>query len=220
MNEELDSFSHTISHDLATPLTVIKLNVQMLSKNNEDEKTKKKLTSILNEIDNMSEMMSNVLQLSRLKHSDYHLDKVNPRNIIEKICEDSKLSYNSEAEIIIGEIPEVMGEKTLVYQVFQNLITNAVKYSSQKENPKVKIDGGIEGECVVYRISDNGIGIPENERENVFKIFKRIDNAQSFSGSGVGLTIVQRIMKRLDGSVDFESKVDEGTTFILKFHKP
>jgi len=220
VNEELDSFSHTISHDLATPLTVIKLNVQMLSKNNEDEKTKKKLTSILNEIDNMSEMMSNVLQLSRLKHSDYHLDKVNPRNIIEKICEDSKLSYNSEAEIIIGEIPEVMGEKTLVYQVFQNLITNAVKYSSQKENPKVKIDGGIEGECVVYRISDNGIGIPENEKENVFKIFKRIDNAQSFSGSGVGLTIVQRIMKRLDGSVDFESKVDEGTTFILKFHKP
>ena len=220
VNEELDSFSHTISHDLATPLTVIKLNVQMLSKNNHDEKVRQKLSSILGEIDNMSEMMSNVLQLSRLKHSEYQLVEVKTAHIIEKICEDAKLTYNVNPEITIGETPPVIGEKTLIYQVFQNIITNAVKYSGRQEHPEVSISGSIEGECVVYRISDNGIGIPEEERENVFKIFKRIDNAKSFAGSGVGLTIVQSIMKRLGGGISFESTVGEGTTFILKFHKP
>lgn len=220
VNEELDSFSHTISHDLATPLTVIKLNVQMLSKNNHDEKVRQKLSSILGEIDNMSEMMSNVLQLSRLKHSEYRLVEVPTTHMIEKITEDAKLTYHAHPEIHIGATPSVVGEKTLVYQIFQNIITNAVKYSSRQENPKINIEGEIEGDCVVYRISDNGIGIPEEEKDNVFKIFKRIDNAKSFAGSGVGLTIVQSIMKRLGGSIGFTSVVGEGTTFILKFHQP
>lgn len=220
VNEELDSFSHTISHDLATPLTVIKLNVQMLSKNKEDELEKAKIEYILNEIENMSQMMANVLQLSRLKYSEYQLERVNPRSFIEKICEDSKLTFDCSSDIIIGDTPEIMGESTLLYQVFQNLITNAVKYSSKKETPKISINGEIEGDWVIYRITDNGIGIPESERENVFKLFKRIDNAKSFAGSGVGLTIVHRIVKRLEGAVSFESKENEGTTFILKFRKP
>lgn len=220
VNEELDSFSHTISHDLATPLTVIKLNVQMLSKNQENETEKSKINYILNEIENMSSMMSNVLQLSRVKHSDYNMEKVNPRYLIEKISEDSKLSYDSCAEITIGNTPEIMGENTLLHQVFQNIITNAVKYSSKKDSPKVEIRGREDGNWVVYEISDNGIGIPESESENVFKLFKRIDNAKSFAGSGVGLTIVQRIMNRLKGTMSFESKENEGTTFILKFPKP
>lgn len=220
VNEELDSFSHTISHDLATPLTVIKLNVQMLSKNKEDELEKAKIDYILNEIENMSQMMANVLQLSRLKYSDYQFEKVNPRTFIEKICEDAKLTFDCRSDITIGETPEIIGEPTLLYQVFQNLITNAVKYSSKADKPKIEIKGEIEGDWVVYKITDNGIGIPENERENVFKLFKRIDNAKSFVGSGVGLTIVHRIIKRLEGNVTFESKENEGTTFILKFRKP
>lgn len=220
VNEDLDSFSHTLSHDLATPLTVIKLNVQMLKKNQEDEREKAKINYILDEIDNMSAMMDNVLQLSRLKHSEYETEKVNPKYLIEKICDDSKLSYDSNTDITLGPTPEIIGERTLVYQVFQNLITNAVKYSSQKENPKVEILGEENGEWVTYKVTDNGIGIPEHERENVFKLFKRVDNAKSFAGSGVGLTIAQRIMNRLNGRLHFESKENEGTTFILKFPKP
>lgn len=220
VNEELDSFSHTLSHDMATPLTVIKLNVQMLGKNKTDDVEKSKIDYILNEIDNMSTMMANVLQLSRLKHSEYVMEKINPRTTIEKICEDAKLSYDSCAEIKIGATPEIMGEATLLHQVFQNMITNAVKYSSKEENPKIEIRGYDSGSWIIYEISDNGIGIPEKEKENVFKLFRRIENAKSFSGSGVGLTIVQRIMNRLKGSLTFESKENEGTTFQLKFPKP
>lgn len=220
LNEELDSFSHTISHDLATPLTVMKLNAQMMTRNVTDDQAKQRLTAIIGQIDNMSEMMQNVLQLSRLKHSEYEMSIVDPTAAIQKICEDAKFTYNPETHLKLGNLPEIMGEKTLVYQVFQNLITNAYKYSSKKEKPEISISGAVEEACVVYRISDNGIGIPESEKGDVFKIFKRIDNAKSFQGTGVGLTIVKRIMKRIDGGVDFESHEGKGSTFILKFHNP
>ena len=221
LNDELDSFSHTISHDLATPLTVIKLNLQRMQRQYADKpEDKEKFQSILNEIDNMTEMITNVLQLSRVKHSDYKLEIIEPSRFIEKICEDSRLTYDSKTEIIIGEMPEILGESTLVYQVFQNMITNAVKYSSQKVAPQVRIDGKSNGKWVTYQISDNGIGIPEDQNQNVFKLFNRIENAKSFAGTGVGLAIVQRIMNRLEGNITFDSKLNEGTTFTLKFKKP
>ncbi len=220
LNEDLDSFSHTISHDLATPLSVIKLNVQMLDRNHDPEWQKNKIANILAELDNMSQMMKNVLELSRVKHSAYQMEEIPTCQIIEKICSDAKVSYETQTNITVSSTPNIWGEKTLVYQVFQNLITNAVKYSSQKDNPHVVIDGEVDENSIIYRITDNGIGIPDNEREKVFKIFTRMGNATSFSGTGVGLNIVHRIMDKLGGSIDFESKLNEGTTFYLRFKKP
>ncbi len=220
LNEDLDSFSHTISHDLATPLSVIKLNVQMLDRNHDPEWQKNKIANILAELDNMSSMMKNVLELSRIKHSAYHMEEVPTCQIIEKICSDAMVSYETQTNITVSSTPNIWGEKTLVYQVFQNLITNAVKYSSQKENPQVIIKGEVHEHNITYCIIDNGIGIPDDEREKVFKIFSRMGNASAFSGTGVGLNIVHRIMDKLGGSVDFKSKVNEGTTFFLRFKKP
>jgi len=217
VNEELDSYSHTISHDLATPLTVMKLNMQLMAKYNTDQPTIDKIHNVLNEIDNMSEMMNNVLRLSRLKHSEYNFQSIDPADIINKVCLDSKLTYNEDVEIHIGSIYPVIGEKSLIQQVFQNVITNAVKYSSQKETPQVSIRSAVEGDWIIYEIQDNGIGIPYESKHDVFKVFNRMTNSKSFFGNGVGLSIVDNIMKKLGGSVDFESVVDSGTTFYLKF---
>lgn len=221
VNEELDSFSYTISHDLGTPLTVMKLNAQMLLANFEKtEKNKNKLNSIIEEIDNMAEMMHDVLQLSRAKHSEIQLENLQPARTIEKISENAKITFDSpNSEIIIGECPDVLADKTMLHQVFLNIINNAVKYSSHKDHPKVEIEGTEERETVVYLISDNGIGIPEEEKHKMFKIFNRMDNAKKFKGNGVGLSIVHRIMNRIGGSVDYKSN-KEGTSFILTFKKP
>lgn len=221
VNEELDSFSYTISHDLGTPLTVMKLNAQMLLANFEKtEKNKNKLNSIIEEIDNMAEMMHDVLQLSRAKHSEIQLENLQPARTIEKISENAKITFDSpNSEIIIGECPDVLADKTMLHQVFLNIINNAVKYSSHKDHPKVEIEGTEEGETVVYLVSDNGIGIPEEEKHKMFKIFNRMDNAKKFKGNGVGLSIVHRIMNRIGGSVDYKSN-KEGTSFILTFKKP
>ncbi|MGE8533321.1 GAF domain-containing protein [Chryseobacterium sp. D764] len=222
VNDELDSFSYTISHDLGTPLTVMKLNAQMLLGNLADDsiKSKNKINTIIEEIDNMAEMMHDVLQLSRAKHSEIQLESLKTAHTIEKISQNAKMTYGSpNSEIIIKECPDVLADKTMLHQVFLNIINNAVKYSSHKELPKVEIEGREDGQTIIYRVSDNGIGIPEEEKHKMFKIFNRMDNAKKFKGNGVGLSIVHRIMKRIGGNVDYESS-SEGTSFILTFKKP
>lgn len=222
VNEELDSFSYTISHDLGTPLTVMKLNAQMLlnSLGDTSDKNKNKINSIIDEIDNMAEMMQNVLQLSRAKHSEILLEKIETIPTIQKITENAKITYDSaKSLVVIKECPEVLADKTMLHQVFLNIINNAVKYSSDKEEPIIEIEGSEEGDKIIYRIKDNGIGIPEENKHKMFKIFNRMDNAKKFKGNGVGLSIVYRIMNRLGGNVDYESN-NEGTCFILTFQKP
>lgn len=222
VNEELDSFSYTISHDLGTPLTVMKLNAQMLlnSLGEIADKDKNKINSIIGEIDNMAEMMQNVLQLSRAKHSEIQLETLETNLTIRKITENAKITYDSQKSmVVIKECPEVLADKTMLHQVFLNIINNAVKYSSDKEQPMIEIEGTEAGDQIIYRIKDNGIGIPEENKHKMFKIFNRMDNAKKFKGNGVGLSIVHRIMKRLGGNVDYESNKD-GTCFILTFQKP
>lgn len=222
VNEELDSFSYTISHDLGTPLTVMKLNAQMLLNSLGDitDKDKNKINSIIGEIDNMAEMMQNVLQLSRAKHSEIQLETIETNLTIRKITENAKITYDSQKSmVVIKECPEVLADKTMLHQVFLNIINNAVKYSSDREQPIIEIEGTEAGDQIIYRIKDNGIGIPEENKHRMFKIFNRMDNAKKFKGNGVGLSIVHRIMNRLGGNVDYESN-KEGTCFILTFQKP
>ncbi|MCP2038927.1 ATP-binding protein [Chryseobacterium sp. HSC-36S06] len=221
LNEELDSFSYSISHDLGTPLTVMKLNAQLLEKSHHDHPdVRKRVSSILKEILGMENMMRGVLSLSRAKSSDITVQELSTVAIINKVSCDLKLTLNENAEIIVGDLPNVMGDETMLTQVFLNIIGNAVKYSSKHESPKIEIDGKVDGNHVIYKIKDNGIGIPESEQEKMFKIFNRMENAKSFQGNGVGLSIVYRIMNRLEGNITYESKENEGTTFILTFKRP
>lgn len=221
LNAELDSFSHTISHDLNTPLTVIKLNAQLAKKVSQPEHFQKTLDNIISQVDTMSEMIRNVLELSRIKKSEIELRSVEVESLISKLVEDSKITFESpDTNIVIQNTPNVLGDKTMVYQVFGNVIGNAVKYSSRTENPKVKIIGEIDDNLVIYKISDNGIGIDQNEAKKMFKIFSRMNNAKEFHGNGVGLSIVHHLMEKMGGKISYESEAGKGTTFILKFQKP
>ena len=221
LNQELDSFSHTISHDLNTPLTIIKLNAQLAKKLPDPEKVQKTLDSIITQVDTMSEMIRNVLELSRIKKSEIELKGIEVDALISKLAEDSKLSFNSpHTKIIIENTPEVLGDKTMIYQVFVNIIGNAVKYSSKSDKPLVKIVGEVYEDTVTYKITDNGIGIDDQDSGKMFKIFSRMSNAREFKGNGVGLSIVRHLMEKMGGNISYESEHGKGTTFILKFQKP
>lgn len=223
VNEELDSFSYTISHDLGTPLTIMKLNAQMLMnslREDENEAHKKKLKAIIDEIDSMADMMHEVLQLSKAKHVDIVLETVETESIIKKITDNAKISFGTEkTQVFIKNLPEVLADKTMIYQVFLNIINNAVKYSAKKDAPKVEIKGEEKGDKIIYTITDNGIGIPEANKDRMFKIFNRMDNAKTFKGNGVGLSIVHRIMNRIGGNIEYVSN-ENGTSFILSFQNP
>lgn len=222
LNEELDSFSYTISHDLGTPLTVMKLNAQLLSRSQKGNPgVQKKLKSILQEIDGMEVMMRNVLELSRAKSSELQMQNVQLRPLIEKVADDIKITVGTEeTKIIIEDCPDVLADQTMLTQIFQNVIGNAVKYSARSTLPTVIISGKENEQCIEYHIKDNGIGIAEADIEKLFKIFTRLDNARSFHGNGVGLSIVSRLVTRLKGTITCKSQLNEGTTFILNFQKP
>ena len=221
LNAELDSFSHTISHDLNTPLTVIKLNAQLAKRLPSSENVSKALDNITSQVDTMSEMILNVLELSKIKKSEIKLKSIQVDSLITKVVEDSKISFESpHTDIIIQNTPEVLGDQTMVYQVFGNVIGNAVKYSSKSEKPKVKIVGETNDNVVIYKITDNGIGIDQEESKKMFKIFSRMNNAKEFNGNGVGLSIVHHLMEKMGGKISYESESGKGTTFILKFQKP
>ena len=222
LNQELDSFSYTISHDLNTPLTVIKLNAQLMKRIVKSEDSSHKyLDNIVNQVDTMSDMIKNVLELSKIKKSEIELKKIEVDLLINKLAEDSKVSFDApHTEIIIENTPEVLGNPTMVYQVFGNVIGNAIKYSSKSSNPTVKIIGEVFHNQVTYKITDNGIGIDKKDADKMFKIFSRMSNAKAFNGNGVGLNIVQHLMEKMGGAISYESESGVGTTFILKFKKP
>ncbi|MCD9855974.1 ATP-binding protein [Epilithonimonas sp. JDS] len=222
LNQELDSFSYTISHDLNTPLTVIKLNAQLMKRLiQSDDNTHKYLDNIVTQVDSMSDMIKNVLELSKIKKSEIELKKIEVDDLINRLAVESKISFDSpHTEIIIENTPEVLGDPTMVYQVFGNVIGNAIKYSSKSSKPTVKIIGEVSENEVMYKISDNGIGIDKQDAGKMFKIFSRMSNATAFHGNGVGLNIVQHLMEKMGGEISYESESGIGTTFILKFQKP
>jgi two-component system, chemotaxis family, sensor kinase Cph1 len=222
INDELDSFSYTISHDLRTPLTVMKLNCQMLQRSFKDDVTsKEKIKGVISEIDRMTEMMQEILALSKAKKSEIVLSEIEPKSIIEKIIEDVKIYYKSEnSTVVLNTTEHVLADKTMVYEVFLNVIGNAVKYSSQENNPKIIIDSHVNNDEVIYHIKDNGIGIKSEDQDKMFKLFSRMSNTGTISGNGVGLSITHRMMNRMSGNITYESVADEGTTFILTFKKP
>lgn len=222
LNQELNSFSYTISHDLNTPLTVIKLNAQLMKRLvKTEDNTHKYLDNIVNQVDTMSDMIKNVLELSKIKKSEIEFKKIEVDALINKLAEESKVSFDSpDTEIIIENTPEVLGDPTMVYQVFGNVIGNAIKYSSKSSKPTVKIIGEVAEKEVTYKIIDNGIGIDKQDAGKMFKIFSRMSNATAFHGNGVGLNIVQHLMEKMGGEITYESESGIGTTFILKFQKP
>lgn len=221
INDELDSFSYTVSHDLRTPLSIMKLNCQMLQRSLKDDQMKNdRLKSVIEEIDRMTEMMQDLLALSKAKKGDIKLSTIDTKPIIDKIVHDVLLYYKStNTEVVVENVNNVLGDKTMFYEVLLNVVGNAVKYSSQEQNPTIKISSEIDDEHVIFKVKDNGIGIKEEDHGKMFKLFSRMSNTGNISGNGVGLSIAHRMMNRMNGSINFDSKIGEGTTFVLTFKK-
>lgn len=220
--EELDTFSYTISHDLRTPLTAIKSFTELfLAKNkNVDDKNIQLLDRVLVGADKMRFLIDEILKLARVGRADIELVNIDMKETINEICLIVVSAFKADNVIIrIGNCPSIDGDSTLINQVFTNVISNAVKYSSKSQNPTVTIVGEeVSGE-VIYKITDNGIGIEVDNHDKVFELFRRMENVKDFEGTGVGLAIVKRIVERHNGRIWFESELNKGTTFYLSFKK-
>lgn len=221
INTELDSFSYTISHDLRTPLTVMKLNCQMLERSlSSDERKVNQVKNIIGEIDRLANMMHEILMLSKAKKSEIVLQEIDTKELLTRIIEEAKVYNECPHTIVeIKDLIPIKADKTMAYEIFLNVMNNAIKYSSKQETPKVIVQSYEEKQEIVYKITDNGIGIKSEDHSKMFKLFSRMSNTDGYKGSGVGMSIVYRMMQRLDGAITFESELGKGTTFILRFKK-
>jgi chemotaxis family two-component system sensor kinase Cph1 len=217
--EELDTFSYTISHDLRTPLTSIKTYSELILKNKSlDENGKKMIGRVLNAADKMNFLIKEILNLARVGRSEIKFEVVDMQTLLKEIGTEVWSAFKADnCELILGQLPDLKGDRTMIAQVFTNLISNGVKYSSMVKKAKVEVSAHIDGGETIYAIKDNGMGIDNRYYDRVFELFKRMDNVKDIEGTGVGLAIVKRVVERHNGRVWFESKLNEGTIFYVAF---
>lgn len=213
--EELDSFSYTLSHDLKTPLSIIKGYVEVLQEDlGEDDFI---LNKISRNADIMQQMVKNVLEYSKLGREPLKLEPVEVAPILSEIQQqmDDSRSFKNVC-IKVSEDIVVPGNKMMLYQVFLNLIENAVKYKDSKKESFVKVETEEYSENLrLFKIIDNGLGINSKHFDKVFGLFKQGSNAADIEGSGVGLAIVKKIVTKHGGRVWVESTEGEGSTFYV-----
>ena len=220
--EELDTFSFTISHDLRTPLSTIKNFSELLLESNTslDDDAKRILKKIIGGADKLNLLIKEVLNYSRVGRAEMEYTTIEMQSIINDLKNESVVAFNTQnLEFEMGSTPSVQGDKTMITQVFANLINNAIKYSSRSNPPRVKVEGHETNSEVVYSIKDNGIGIDLNYYNRIFDLFRRMDNVRGYEGTGVGLAIVKRIIEKHNARIWVESELGVGTVFYIAFKR-
>jgi PAS domain S-box-containing protein len=218
VNKELESFSYSVSHDLRAPLRAINGYAKMIEEDYSqtlDEEGKRLLTTVQYNAQRMGNLIDDLLAFSRLGRKDIQKNEVDIRELVEGTISDLEKSIDHHAKIDIKELHNTLADYSLISQVFYNLISNAIKYSSKKEKPLVIISSEQTKNEIIYCIKDNGAGFDMKYSSKLFGIFQRLHSSDEFEGTGVGLAIVQRIISKHDGRVWAEAETNKGASFFF-----
>lgn len=213
-NQELKDFAYIVSHDLKAPLRGINSLAGWLVAdfgNQLGDEGNKMIDMLMGRIHRMNSLIDGILQYSRVGRVQEDKVLIDLQDMVNNIIQMIKPPKNVIAKID-NKLPQIVFEETRISQVFQNLIENAVKYMDKEEG---LINIGCEdlGSMWRFYVCDNGPGIDEKYKEKVFKIFQTLNPRDNVEGTGIGLTIVKKIVELYEGNIWFESKMGEGTTF-------
>ncbi len=223
-NAELERFNYTVSHDLKSPLVTIKGFLGLLRRdaaNGDVERLDHDVQRISAAADKMHTLLEELLELSRIGHQVHEPDEVRMRDLAFEAVELVGGSIDeSDAEIEIAhDLPPAVGDRVRLIEVYQNLITNALKYMGSQNAPRIEIGCQQNGSGPCFYVRDNGLGIDPRYHEKIFGLFERLD-ARS-EGSGVGLALVKRIVEMHGGRIWVESKgLGAGSTFYFTLEPP
>ena len=220
-NKEMESFTYSVSHDLRAPLRIINGYSQLIKEDAHStlsDETKRMLENITLNAKKMGELIDDLLNFSRLGRRELTTYNTDMNAIVKPIL-DQQLIGNSNYDVKLKNLNHCYCDSTLIKQVWENLISNAVKYSSKNPNPVIEIGSLKENNKIVYYIKDNGAGFDMKYYHKLFGVFQRLHKESEFEGTGVGLALTQRIISKHEGRIWAESAINEGSTFYFTICK-
>lgn len=223
INKELEQFAYSASHDLKEPLRMIGSYTTLIKRklgNDLDTSTVEYMGFITDGVTRMEKMLNDLLQYSRLGRNKEQLRDQDLNDTLLVVMRNLMAAMeNTNTAIYSNQLPVVKSVSVEMIQLFQNLISNSIKFRKVTHPPVIGITYTEEEKQHRFMFMDNGIGIPEKSKQSVFNIFERLHAAHEYEGSGIGLATCKKIVTNLGGSIWIEPEISDGTTFVFTIPK-
>jgi PAS domain S-box-containing protein len=217
INQELEAFAYSISHDLRAPLRAIDGFSRMILEDYGDKfdaEGQRMFNAIRANAQRMDKLITDLLTLSRIARGEMSVARLDMTALVHQVfAEIAPPEERDKVALSVAPLPEVKGDPVQMRQVWSNLLANALKFTRPKTERRIEVGGYVEGNRNVYFVKDNGVGFDPRYAHKLFGIFQRLHKASEFEGTGVGLAIVQRIVHRHSGTVWAEGELNQGATF-------
>lgn len=217
-NQDLEQFAYVASHDLQEPLRIITSFTQLLEKRYKDRLDAEGVEFIEYIVDaarRMKQLINDLLTYSKVHQQHHRHTEVNLNDVLQSVQNNLLTSIDdSGASIEIGNLPSIYGDPAQIIQLFQNLISNAIKFRQEGVPPVVLVySAGKKNDYEVISVEDRGIGIKQEYQDRIFSLFQRLHTAEEYDGTGIGLAICKRIVDRHMGKIEVDSIYGKGTRF-------
>lgn len=216
-NRELEAYSYSVSHDLRAPLRAIDGFSRILREEYAerlDEEGRRLLGVIVESVGRMEKLIDDLLSFSRTSRKELQSGSVDMSGLVKSVWYEHVTSEDRERiDFHVADLPPAEGDPVLLRQLWHNLISNALKFTTPRERPRIEVTGQRETDRNIYVIRDNGVGFDPRNAGQLFRVFQRLHSVDQFPGTGIGLALVQRIVHRHGGTISAEGKVDAGAAF-------
>lgn len=216
-NQELESFSYSVSHDLRAPLRSIHGYMNIFAEeygSKLDEEAMRLVNIIQHNARRMGQLIDDLLSFSRLGRRELMKGTISMEDLVDSIWDELRKEQDGrDIDFTRATLPPAFADGVTMRHVWTNLLSNAVKYTGRKANAIIEVGGREEGDKVIYFVRDNGSGFDMQYYQKLFGVFQRLHSQEEFEGTGVGLAIVQRILHRHGGTVWADARPDKGATF-------
>jgi PAS domain S-box-containing protein len=218
--EELEGFTYSVSHDMRAPVRAIDGFTRILIEeyaNSLDDEGRRLLEIVRSNTEKMGQLIDGLLALSRLGREKLVFSEINMSDIARTAFEEQKAvsGQSRKIDFTVHRLPNAYADKRLIAEVFQNLFSNAIKFTRKESAPSIEVGHKTSPSEDIYFVRDNGVGFNMDHARKLFGTFQRLHAANEFEGSGIGLATVQRIINRHGGRCWAEAKPDDGATFFF-----